>query len=105
MGLILDSTVAIKAERQKHPVEGMLSLIRNEVGSTDIALSVVSVMEFEHGIWRAKDPTHAAIRKQFLEDLIRCVPVYPLTTDIARLAGRSTPNNNSKASASPSRIS
>ena len=55
MGLILDSSVAITAERQKLPVEGMLAAIHAIVGSTEIALSVVSVMELEHGIWRAKD--------------------------------------------------
>jgi len=55
MGLILDSSVAITAERRGLPVEGMLAAIRGIVGSTEIALSVVSVMELEHGIWRARD--------------------------------------------------
>jgi predicted nucleic acid-binding protein len=30
----------------------------------------------------------AARRQQFLEDLIRYVPVYPVNTDLARMAGR-----------------
>jgi tRNA(fMet)-specific endonuclease VapC len=88
MGLILDSSVAIAAERRSLPVEDMLSSIRAHTGPEDIALSVVSVMELEHGIWRAKEPAQAARRKQFLDDLIGNIPVYPVTTELARKAGR-----------------
>jgi hypothetical protein len=49
MGLILDSSVAIAGERGGLPVEGMLAVIREASGSTEIELSVVSVMELEHG--------------------------------------------------------
>lgn len=45
-------------------------------------------MELEHGIWRAREPTQASRRKQFLEDLIGSVPIYPVTTELARRAGR-----------------
>lgn len=88
MGLILDSSVAISAERRRLPVEDMLAGIRDTVGSVEIALSVVSVMEMEHGIWRVKEAAQAARRRQFLEDLIGSVPVYPVTTELARKAGR-----------------
>jgi predicted nucleic acid-binding protein len=88
MGLILDSSVAITAERQGLPAERLLAAIRGAVGTTGIALSVVSVMELEHGIWRAKDAGRANRRRQFLEDLIGKVPVYPITTELARKAGR-----------------
>jgi tRNA(fMet)-specific endonuclease VapC len=88
MGLILDSSVAIAAERGRLPVEEMLSSVREVVGPEEIALSVVSVMELEHGIWRAKEAVQATRRKQFLEDLITNVPVYPITTELAREAGR-----------------
>ena len=66
--MILDSSVAIAAERRHLPVEDMLSAIRELTGPEEIALSVVSVMELEHGIWRAKEPAQATRRKQFLED-------------------------------------
>jgi len=49
---------------------------------------LVSVMELEHGIWRAKDETRARRRRQFREDLIVSVPVYPVTVELARKAGR-----------------
>jgi predicted nucleic acid-binding protein len=88
MGLILDSSVAIAGERRGLPVEDLVTLVRGVVGATEIALSVVSVMEPEHGIWREKDETRAHRRRQFLEDLIANVPVYPVTTELARRAGR-----------------
>jgi tRNA(fMet)-specific endonuclease VapC len=88
MGLILDSSVAIAGERRGLPVEDLLAFVRGIAGSTEIALSVLSVMELEHGIWRAKDETRARRRRQFLEDLIANVPVYPITTELARRAGQ-----------------
>ncbi|MGD0296558.1 MAG: PIN domain-containing protein [Bryobacteraceae bacterium] len=88
MGLILDSSVAITAERRRLPVEDMLGAIRELTGPEEIALSVVSVMELEHGIWRAREPAQATRRRQFLEDLIGNIPVYPVTTELARKAGR-----------------
>ena len=53
MGLMLDSSVAIAAERRGLSAEGLLTSILDLSGPADIALSVVSVMELEHGIWRA----------------------------------------------------
>jgi predicted nucleic acid-binding protein len=76
------------AERQKLPVEGLLEKIRVTAGQTEIALSAVSVMEFEHGIWCADNEQRADQRRLFLEDLIKTVPVYPITTELARKAGR-----------------
>ena len=88
MGLILDSSVAVAGERRGLAVEDMLAAVRAITGPEEIALSVVSVMELEHGIWRAKDPGRASRRRQFLEDLIGNVPVYPITTELARKAGQ-----------------
>ena len=51
-------------------------------------MSVISVIELEHGIWRAKDPDVAIRRAQFLAELFSVVPEYPLTSAIARRAVR-----------------
>lgn len=45
-------------------------------------------MELEHGIWRALDPGRARKRQQFLDDLVGAIHAYPVTTAIARRAGR-----------------
>jgi tRNA(fMet)-specific endonuclease VapC len=64
MGLILDSSVAIAAERRRLSVEDMLGAIRELTGPEESALSVVSVMELEHGIWRAKEPAQVTRSRQ-----------------------------------------
>lgn len=66
----------------------MLSDIRALPGPEPAALSAISVIELEHGIWRAKTATQASARQKFMDDLFQAVPVYPLTFDIARLAAR-----------------
>jgi tRNA(fMet)-specific endonuclease VapC len=51
-------------------------------------LSTVSVVELEHGVWRAKDAAQAARRRGFLGDFFAAVQSCPLTFEIARRAGR-----------------
>lgn len=62
--------------------------IRAVVGPEPAALSVVSVVELEHGVWRAKNAAQASVRQKFMNDLFLAVPVHPLTFEIARLAAR-----------------
>ena len=66
----------------------LLASIRASLGPEAIALATVSVIELEHGIWRAKDAAQAANRKAFFDDLFAAVPTYPLTFGIARHAAR-----------------
>jgi predicted nucleic acid-binding protein len=75
MGVVLDTSVFIDAERKHFTV-------------ADLALTTVSVAELEHRIWRAKEIEHEQKRRKFLEDLLAAVPAYPLTTEVARHAGR-----------------
>jgi hypothetical protein len=44
-------------------VEGLLAAIRDFAGPDEIALSVVSAMEPEHGIWRAQETARANRRR------------------------------------------
>lgn len=88
MGLILDSSAIIAGERKGHSAADVLSGIRAVAGPEPAALSVISVIELEHGIWRAKTAAQASARRMFMDDLFQAVPVYPLTFDIARLAAR-----------------
>jgi predicted nucleic acid-binding protein len=88
MGLILDSGVIIAGERGGLSAADLLASLRARIGPEPIALSTVSVIELEHGIWRAKDAVQAARRQQFFDDLFDAVPTYPLTFDIARRAAR-----------------
>ena len=56
MGLILDSSVVIAAERRGDTVEKMIELIVTVVGDQDAALSSVGLAELVHGIYRAQTP-------------------------------------------------
>ena len=49
MGLILDSSVLIKAERQGQNARHVLTAISQIAGETEIALSVISLIELAHG--------------------------------------------------------
>ena len=88
MGLILDSSVVIAGERKGRSVAELLSAIRTALGSQPVALSTVSVIELEHGVWRASDQQQAANRQKFFDDLFAAVPTCPLTFSIARRAAR-----------------
>jgi len=88
MGLILDSSVVIARERKGQSALDLLTSIRTEIGPEAIALSTVSVIELEHGVWRAKNAEQANRRRRFFDDLFAAVAIYPLTFDIARLAAR-----------------
>ena len=56
--------------------------------AAEAALSTVAVVELVHGVHRANTDERRARREAFVEDLLAAVTVYPLTTDIARLAGK-----------------
>lgn len=88
MGLILDSSVVIAAERRGDTVQAFLQRIIDAAGDQNAALSPVAVVELVHGIYRSDSVERRARREAFVEELVSTVAVYPLTTDIARLAGR-----------------
>jgi tRNA(fMet)-specific endonuclease VapC len=88
VGIILDSSVIITAERRGHSVRQILEQVYASQGETEVALSVVTVAELVHGAYRAKTQAHQEQRLEFIERLCRDVPVHPVTLDIARLVGR-----------------
>lgn len=88
MGLVLDSSVVISAERKGRTVRQILEQLRAVHGETDLGLSVVTVAELMHGAYRAQTDVQQMRRLSFIEELCRDVPVYPVTLEIARIAGR-----------------
>jgi predicted nucleic acid-binding protein len=88
MGLILDSSVVIAAERRGDTVEKMIELIVTVVGDQDAALSSVGLAELVHGIYRAQTPAMRLRRQSFMDELLRDLTVYPFTKATALLAGR-----------------
>lgn len=88
MGLILDSSVVIAGERRGHTVRQILEQFRSDYGETEIGLSVVTIVELIHGVQRAGAEERRQRRQAFVDELIRDVPVHPVTLEVARLAGR-----------------
>jgi predicted nucleic acid-binding protein len=88
VGLILDSSVVIAGERRGHTIRQILEQFRSDYGETEIGLSVVTIVELIHGVQRAGTEERRQRRQAFVDELIRDVPVHPVTLEIARIAGR-----------------
>lgn len=88
MGVVLDSSVLIAGERRRESVREILKRVRVTHGEIDCALSVVTIVELTHGIYRAKTDGDRERRRAFSEELRRDMVVHPVTVEIAELAGR-----------------
>ena len=88
MGIVLDSSVIIAAERRGRTVREILEQLKALQGDVEIGISVVTVAELVHGAYRTKTQAQQQQRLEFIERLSSDVPVYPITLDIAWLAGR-----------------
>ena len=88
MGLLLDSSVLIAAKRQGQNARRMLAAISGQAANTDIALSVVTLIELAHGAARADTAQRKAKREQFIQELLTALPIHPVTVPIAIRAGQ-----------------
>jgi len=87
VGIFLDSSVVIAAERRGRTVREILEKINAAHGQIEIGLSVVTIAELTHGAYRSKTQAQQQRRLEFIERLSSDVPVHPVTLDVARLAG------------------
>ena len=88
MGLILDTSVLIAGERRGISVLQILDAVKNLQGTQPIELSVITVMELTHGIYRAKSAAQAERRRDFVDEVKAIFAVHDFTSPIATLAGR-----------------
>jgi len=88
MGLILDSSIIIAAERVGETVEQLIERIIRVTGDQTAALSAVGLTELIHGIHRAPTAEIRLRRENFLDELLADLTVYPYTKETALLAGR-----------------
>jgi tRNA(fMet)-specific endonuclease VapC len=88
MGLILNSSVLIAAERKGSNARQVLSEIARLVAGEDVAFSVVTLIELAHGAARAETPERKTTRQQFLQELTTAVPVHPVTVPVSLRAGQ-----------------
>ena len=96
MGLILDSSVVIAAERQDYNAHRTMAEISNHAPGEDLALSVITLTELAHGAARANRELRRAMRLQLIDQLIQNFPINPVTVAIALRAGRIDGENTAK---------
>lgn len=73
MGIILDSSAAVAAERQRKNPKQLLQAIALETGDDAVGISALTVLELAHGIVRADRPERREKRQHFLNELISVV--------------------------------
>jgi tRNA(fMet)-specific endonuclease VapC len=84
MGLLIDSSVFIAAER------GHLSLARHLPGQEHevMALSAITASELLHGVHRAAEPPRRVQRERFVEAILARFPVVEFGLEAARVHAR-----------------
>jgi tRNA(fMet)-specific endonuclease VapC len=103
MGIILDSSILIAAERGGEGVGQILKRVSAAHGETEAGLSAVTIVELTHGIYRAKIDSDRERRQSFTDELCRDVAVHPVTLEVAQLAERLRGSKMLVASASRSK--
>jgi tRNA(fMet)-specific endonuclease VapC len=88
MGLVLDSSVLIATEREAKPVSDLLFDLEHKHGETEIVLSVITVMEIEHGLHRAQTAEQAHRRRDYRDTILAAIPVEPFTQEMAQIGAR-----------------
>jgi tRNA(fMet)-specific endonuclease VapC len=88
MGLILDSSIVIAAERRGDTPEQLVEQTIQLAGNQEAALSSIGLTELVHGIYRASSEQARLRRRAFVEELRAGLTVYPYTEQTALLAGQ-----------------
>ena len=78
MGLIIDTGVFIKAER-----EARTDLARRIPAGEDVGLCTITVSELYEGVHLAINPKRAADRREFIEQFALVLPVFDFSMNAA----------------------
>jgi tRNA(fMet)-specific endonuclease VapC len=74
----------------------MLAAVSSQLGNTEIALSVLTLLELAHGAARADTSERKTKRQQFIEELLAALPIHPVTAAVALRAGQIDGGNQAK---------
>jgi tRNA(fMet)-specific endonuclease VapC len=88
MGLVLDSSVLIVAEREARPVSSLLEALQQQHGENEIVLSSITVVELEHGLHRAQTAEQAQKRRDDLDTVFAAIPVEGFSKEMAQIAAK-----------------
>ena len=88
MGIVLDSSVLVKAERAGMNARQVIDQLISLFGDTEAVLSAIAVLELAHGVERAESEKRRTGRELFLNELLNETPVEPVSVPIAVRAGK-----------------
>ncbi len=88
MGLVLDSSILIVAEREAQPVSSLLAALQQQHGENEIVLSSITVVELEHGLHRAQTSEQAQRRRNYLDEVFAVIPVESFSREMAQIAAK-----------------
>jgi len=88
MGLVLDSSVLINAEREAKPVSTLLAELQQQLGENEIVLSSITVIELENGLHRAQTREQAQSRRNYLDTVFAAIPVESFSKEMAQIAAK-----------------
>lgn len=80
MGLIVDASIFIEAERGRFDLEALLE----STGDQLVAIAAITASELLHGVERAKNHAIRTRRHQFVERIVADFPVLPFGIEEAR---------------------
>jgi predicted nucleic acid-binding protein len=67
LGIVLDSSIIIEAERKHQTVEELLQSVQQRFGEVEITMSAVTLAELVHGIARADTEERRDRRRAFID--------------------------------------
>jgi tRNA(fMet)-specific endonuclease VapC len=82
LGTLIDSSIFIAAERGDAPLRSALALLDP---FEDCFISVVTVFELLHGVYRADTPARRSAREAHAERFIQAIPIIPFDEIAARV--------------------
>ncbi len=88
LGVVVDSSIVITAERRKLAAPNLVELIQTAFGEIEVPLSPITVAELVHGVYRARTSEVSDWRREYIKELVTLVPVHPITLETAYLAGQ-----------------
>ena len=88
MGLIVDTSMFIAGERRGDTLAEILRPVRIAFPAQQVAISAITLVELDHGLYRARSDNDKARRKLFTDEVATDVVCYPVDREIARIAGR-----------------
>ncbi len=88
LGVVLDSSVLIAAERRRLTPAEVIESVQQNVGEIPIVLCALTIAEIGHGIYRATTEEMRSRRRAFLDELKATVPVQPVTDATAEIIAR-----------------